>query len=343
MRAHWLIGLFAVTAVAVIVAILVSLPGGPPLAGPLVGTPVVADLAKRLDAAAQVAIVQTGAKATLVKKGEQWSVEELGGYPAEAKKIRAALAALSQLTYQEPKTRKPDLYARLEVEDAGKPDGKSTLVTVADDKGALVAELVVGKRRASDIEGGGESTYVRKPGDAQSWLARGSVDIPANPSAWVDHKIIDLPEAEVTEAQVTQPDGTTATIRREDGADGKLKLVELPAAGKLKRESLLDDTMGGLAGLELQNVRSARDEDFPKDGTVHDRFTAKDGLVVTIELAEKDNVAWARFAATASGAAEERAKTLNAKLSGWEYAIPKGKTTPLTAKLADFLEPAKGS
>ena len=51
---------------------------------------------------------------------------------------------LADMTLVEPKTDKPDLYPRLEVEDPGK--GKSTLVTIKDKSGADIARLIVGKR-----------------------------------------------------------------------------------------------------------------------------------------------------------------------------------------------------
>ena len=62
------------------------------------------------------------------------AVEEKGGYPADVAKVQQALLGLADLTFVEPKTRKPDLYPRLEVEDADKPGTKSTLVTVTDDE-----------------------------------------------------------------------------------------------------------------------------------------------------------------------------------------------------------------
>ncbi len=86
-------------------------------------------------------------------------------------KIRRIVLALADMTLVEPKTAKPDLYPRLEVEDPGK--GKSTLVTIKDKSGAALARLIVGKQRYDRLGEGNDGVYVRKPGDPQSWLARG--------------------------------------------------------------------------------------------------------------------------------------------------------------------------
>jgi hypothetical protein len=52
---------------------------------------------------------------------------------------------------------------------------------------------------------------------------------------------------------------------------------------------------------------------------------------------------WVALSAAGSGAAEAEAKAINDKASRWTYAIPSYKAAQLKMKLADMLEPAKGS
>ena len=56
---------------------------------------------------------------TLIRDGDSWLVAEKGNYPANAAKISQIVRAMADLTLVEPKTQKPDLYPRLEVEDPG--------------------------------------------------------------------------------------------------------------------------------------------------------------------------------------------------------------------------------
>jgi len=49
------------------------------------------------------------------------------------------------------------------------------------------------------------------------------------------------------------------------------------------------------------------------------------------------------ISATGSGSAEAEAKKIEDKVSHWTYAIPAYKANLLKTKLADLIEPAKGS
>ena len=99
------------------------------------------------------------------------------------------------------------------IEDAGAKDSKSTFVTLADTKGALLGELIAGKHRADQLGGGEGGVYVRKPGTAQSWLARGDLDIAGDTSMWLDKTLLDLPVAQVKQAVLAQADGSKVTTR----------------------------------------------------------------------------------------------------------------------------------
>jgi hypothetical protein len=342
MRTKGLIGLLAVTAAAVIVAVVLSMGGGAPAADPLAGTPVLPQVGKQLDAVGRIALVRGETKTTLVHKGKSWVVEEKDGYAADPIKVRHALLGLAELRYVEPKTRKPALYSRLEVEDTGKAGSKSTLVTVADEKGSLLGEIIAGKRRADQLGGGNDGIYVRKPGNQQSWLARGTLDVSGDTTAWLDRKVLDLPEAQVKEAVLTGPDGATVTILR-DKAQDKFHLADLPAGKKLKSDDALDEPAAALANLELTDVEPAKDVELPQDGVAHARYTSFDGLTVTVDLFDKDGGHWARLAASGSGAAEKKAAALNAKLAPWIYGIADYKAKTLRTKLGDLIESPKGS
>ena len=149
---------------------------------------------------------------TFMRDGDDWQVAQKGGYPADAGKVRRIVLAMADMTLVEPKTRKPDLYPRLEVEDPGK--GKSTLVTLKDKSGAALARLIVGKRRYDRLGAGNDGVYVRRPGDPQSWLARGSIDFSDDMASWLDRHIVDIPDSRVAKVSLTQPDGTSLMLSR---------------------------------------------------------------------------------------------------------------------------------
>ena len=343
MQNKGLIGLLAVTLLAVIAAVMVSRGGSGMPGDPLAGTRVLPDVHERLDTVARIAFIHGDARATLVRAGDQWSVEEKGGYPANAVKVHQTLLGLGELAFVEPKTRKPDLYPRLELDDPDKAGAKSTLVTVSDDKGTLLGEIIAGKRKDDALGGGNDGIYVRKVGDAQSWLARGTLEIAGDPAAWLDTKLFDVPADQIKAVTLTAADGGKLAFLRAKAGDAFALTAPPPAGKKLKSDSALNDPAGALGGLELSDVRPAKDVDIPKDGVAQARFEAFDGLVVTVTLFKRDGADWARIDASGTGDGEKRAAALEPKLQPWLFGLSTYKTKLLQTKLDDVLETPKGS
>jgi hypothetical protein len=341
MKHKGLIALLLATAIAVIVAALVSFGGGDNAVNPEADKVVLPEVGKRLGEVARVTLIHGDTKTTLLRQGEAWTVEEKGNYPADAAKLHQALLGLAELRYVEPKTRKPDLYPRIEVEDAGKAGSKSTLVTVSDAKGSLLGEIIAGKRRIDQLGGGTDGIYVRRPGNAQSWLASGTLALPGDSAQWLERGIVDLPRDKVKEAVLTQPDGSTLDIVH-DKPETPLALKGAPADTKLKGDALVEPTTA-LASLTLADVRPAASMPLPATGVTHAEFTSFDGLTIKLALVDQDGKSWARFTASGTGEAEKQAQALNAKLSPWIYAIPEYKAKALRTKLADVTAPPKPS
>ncbi len=338
MKHKGLIALLVATAGAVAVAVLVSFSGDNAGIDPEANKPVLPEIAKRLGEVQRVTLVHGDAKTTLLRQGENWVVEEKGDYPADGPKLHQTLLGLAELRYVEEKTRKPELYPRLEVEDAGKAGAKSTLITVSDAKGSLLGEIIAGKRRIDELGGGTDGIYVRKPGNAQSWLASGTLDLPDDAAQWLDRSIVDVPNDEVKEVVLTQPDGSSLDIAR-DKPEAKLALKGAPKDTKLKSDDVLVEPTTALASLTLSDVRPAAKMPLPETGVAHAVFTSFDGLTVKVALFDQDGKSWATFDVSGSGAAEKEAATLNAKLSPWVYAIPDYKAKSLRTKLADVTAP----
>jgi len=338
-----LAGLVAVTAAAVVAAVLLVRGNAAPKDDPLVGQPVLPEVTHRADDVGRITLVHGGAKTTLLRHGDNWVVEEKGDYPADAAKVHKVVLGLAELTFVEPKTRKPDLYSRLEVGDADKKDAKSTLVTVADAKGSLLGEIIAGKRSIDQLGGGNDGIYVRKPGDAQSWLARGTLQVDGAAPQWLDKKVLDLPQAKVKDATLTAADGGKLAFARAKPEDKFALAVPVPAGKKLKSGDPLDTPAGALADLELSDVAPAKDFAFPTTGVAEARYESFDGLVITVRLAQKDGKDWARIAASGTGAAEKDAAALNAKLQPWIFGLESFKAKMLETKLDDVVETPKPS
>jgi hypothetical protein len=340
MQKRGLIILAAATLALVVLAVVAIATGDRGISRAAPGERALPGLSAKLNDIAAVGIKRSALSLTFVRDGDNWLVAEKGNYPAAAGKVRQIVLAMTDLLLVEPKTQQAEFYPRLDVEDPG--SGKSTLVTLKDKSGATLAELIIGKRRFDRLGTGTDGVYVRKPGDSQSWLARGSLEFSDQLSSWLDRRIVDIPEKRIAKATLTQPDGTKLVISRAKPED-KFTVEDAPADAKFKSETTTSEPAMALETLDLDDVKPAAEMPIPDKDVVAGSFTTFDGLTVDVRLLDKDNMHWVALSAVGSGATEPEAKAIGDKTSRWTYAIPSYKATQLKMKLADLLEPAKGS
>jgi hypothetical protein len=344
MQRNGLIALVVLTIVVAVAAVALSLGNAGPAPIANAGDRVLPVLKDRIGDVAAVAVTKGNATVTLQRRPDNsWVVPEKSSYPADAAKIRQAVLGLESLTFVEAKTAKPDLYPRLEIEDPGKEGGKSALVTLKDGGGAELGKLVIGKKRYDRLGTGIDGVYVRRPGEAQSWLAKGSVELAGDPKDWLDKKVVSVPQGKVKSVTIVQPDGAKVVVGR-DAPDGKFQVADPPADAKMKSDYTINEPAGALDNLELTDVQAAAALPFPAEGVNVAEVETFDGLKVKAQILEKDGTNWLRLSATGTGeAAEKEAKEINDKAGPWVYAIYPYKANPLKNKMADFIEPPKSS
>ena len=323
-----------------IAAVAVSLSGGSHRADPLAGRPVLARI--KSDPSAVAKVVLTGPKATItLNRAESgWTVGEKAGFPADPQKTRRLLLGLAEITYVEPKTALPALYSRLDLDDPGKDKSQSILVEADDAQGAVLGKLIVGKRRIDELGGGNDGVYLRMQGEAQSWLAKGTLDLDGDVLQWLDRRFVDLPDARIKQVTIQQPDGAKIVMAREKPED-KFALKDMPADRKLKSDTILVDPATALQAFDLTDVKRAQDLPFPKDGLVVATYETFDGLTVRVQLLKQGDAFWITLAA--EGGSDEKVKAeaegLNKRWSGWVYGAGSSKGAALATKLEDVLEP----
>jgi uncharacterized protein DUF4340 len=340
MQKRSLILLAAATAVMVVLAVVALATGGYAVsrAGP--DRRAFPGLADKVGEVESVAVRRSGLDLTFERQGDLWLVEQKGDYPAAPGKIRQIVLAVADMTLVEPMTRRPDLYSRLEVEDPGK--GKATLLTLKNKSGAVLARLIVGKRRYDRLGAGNDGVYVRKPGDPQSWLARGALDFSDTPANWLDRGIVDLADSRVAKVSLTQPDGSTLVLDRA-GPNAKFAVVGAPPNAKYKDDTALGQPAMALESLDLDDVRPAAKLPVPSKAVTAASYTTFDGLKIDVNLFQHDNKNWIALAATGSGKTAPEAKKIDQRVSHWVYRIASYKAKMMQTRLADLLASPKGS
>jgi hypothetical protein len=340
MQQRGLILLAAAAAVAVAAAIAAAATGDRTTMSAPANRLAFPALAGELGDVASVALERKGLNVTFRRRGEDWLVVQKGDYPAAPGKLRQLVLSLAEMRFVEPKTRLPDRYARLDVEDPG--NGAAARVAIADKSGQPLARLIVGKRRFDRLGEGENGVYVRKPGDAQSWLASGDLDLSGDLASWLDRQIVDIPYSRIAKVSLTQPDGTRVVLSRAK-PDGQFAVENAPPKTGFKSESTMNEPAMALASLDLDDVAPAARMPVSKSGTAAASYTTFNGLTIDLRLSEKGKTDWVALVATGSGRAAAEAKRIDARVEGWSYAIPSYKAAMLKTRLADLIEPKKGS
>jgi Domain of unknown function (DUF4340) len=240
--------------------------------------PALPELAERPNEVKSLSLTGAGSKliATLEKGDKGWSLKEKGGYPADAGKVREYLLKLSQARLVEQKTANEQRYADLGVND----------VTAADAKGVLVALDGLGKpvQLIVGIMGPrGDATFVRRAGDKQSWLAKGSLVPDKTAANWLDKSVADIPATRVRELSLQNAGARPLRVFKAQESDTNYQVADLPKGRELSSEFAANTLGTTLAGLNFEDVFAAAGAAPPQDGKVHKaKFTTFDGLTVEV-------------------------------------------------------------
>ena len=140
----------------------------------------------------------------IAKHGDTWGLADRGGYPVQPSKLRGMLTALTELRLVEPRTTDPDaIHPARRGGPATAEAATSNLLRVLDASGKPIVALIVGHRRVRTQGNVPEQVYVRRPGDNQTWLAEGSLQVDADPQLWLDRDIMNIDHARIASVTVT--------------------------------------------------------------------------------------------------------------------------------------------
>lgn len=278
------------------------------------GTLVFPGLASRLQEAERVTVTTKGRTLTLVRKDGIWGIAERGGYRAQQDRLRELLTGLTELRVTEARTADPERYDRLGVGDPNKPVTTANLLRVLGPGDKVIAELIVGHRRVRTAGNVPESIYIRRVGEAQSWLAEGRVPVDADPQLWFEREITNIRKDEVASIVSTRAEGTL-----EFGREGDTLVLKSPAEHPKLDEYRVEDVFRGLDSLTLMEVKPAAEQPGEKVGSAV--YTLTDGMKMTVTVYRADVDVWAQFQAAGEGEAKARADALNARLGGWAYQV----------------------
>lgn len=296
----------ATAAAAVAVLVNERLHGGDSVAGTML-YPGLLDRVNDID----FVEVSTTADGTVSARREdgRWGVVQRHGYPADFKTLSGMLYDLARIELIEPRTSKPALYSKIRVEDLDGGGAQSIRIS-AKAGGETVADLLVGFTRPDELGGG---VFVRRSGEAQSWLAKGSFQPVRLLTRFLERNIANVEQRRIHRARLTHADGETVTVSKAGPEETAWVLKgPLPKGRKAKANHELSPLTSWLDFLIFDDVRPAGEVDFSKP-LVSGRFETFDGLVVEVHMVERDGTHWVALAASPGTADPRVAPLLDAR------------------------------
>lgn len=295
-------------------------------------------LKSNVDKIAAIEMVQGSNVLKVAVKDGKWVIASGEDYPANVDAVRRLIFAASEASLVERKTAKPDLLGSLGVGDPKTPGASSRLIRFLDGSGAVIGEIIAGNAKNDAFGASKSGTYVRKPGDDQSWLANRSVDGSTTLSDWAKTRIIDLPTDSIKNASIEVAGQPAYAIVRD--SDGKThRLDPMPAGKKLKYVNSVDEIIESASYVDFRSVRKAGKSDaLPSAGKA--TLVTDNGLKVELDARSDGKQAWLKITPSGEGDGKKAADAMAALVSGWEFEVPVSKMTGLLKKEADLLEDA---
>lgn len=293
------------------------------------------------DATGQIFIQKGLEKLTLKKSpdGKVWSIVERAGYPVDANKVRKLVVKLGQTELIERKTSSEKLYGQLDLGDPKAKDADSKLVRLGDNANKTLAEVVIGKERRGAFGAGKAGTYIRVPGDSQTWLAKLELDASTSVDDWVKPVFFKVDDKKIKSLTVSQGGSVVYKLGAKDKKPGEFDLVDVPAGKKQNAKLRISDLVNGIRTLEMTDVRKALAEDAKPDMTAD--ITMEDGAKYRVGMKRADKKRWMTVAVLANGKDEAAAKKLTDASKGWAFEIADWRAEQTFKKPEDIFEVVK--
>ncbi len=300
MNAKTLYTLIAVAVMALIVAIVINSSNKPQSDVSDQAKPLLPALHGHVNDVSGITLTGADNKVlvTLKRGGDGWSVAEKSGYPADLAKVREFLLKLDAATLIEAKTSNPKHYADLGVDDVAAKDAKGLLVDIAGLSAPL--KLIIGNYNGA----GGGGTFVRLPGQDQSWLTKGNLSVDKNAVDWEKRDLTDIADARLMSVVLTAADAKVLKIFKEHAGDANFKVADVPKGRETSSEFAANTLGSTLAGLKAEDAFAAKDV-APGEKVYKAEYSTFDGLVVDVSAWEKDGKDYAQFSARLDTAAVE--------------------------------------
>lgn len=184
---------------------------------------------------------------TLEREGEDWSIAEAGGYPADPGRVSALIERLRDLRVSRPVVRNARYHESLGVTEDGAQARVRLWLTGEDDPAVTLLFGTAPNYR---------TIHVRRADRDEVYEVRdfATYDVAANAGSWVERKFLSVPDRDVVGIRIENDAGTVALERTVEG----WRMLE-PDDGPADPDAV-DDLLSAVTTLNLSDPEGPLDE-----------------------------------------------------------------------------------
>jgi hypothetical protein len=359
--------LILLVAAGVLVALSILRFGGEKHTGTLkMGDRLFADLP--VNTVAGITIADSENRVTLVKGEKVWQVAERNGYPADFDELRDTVVKLSRLKIGRSFIGSPESLARLSLIPPSTPDASDAgrQITLKDQDGKILADLILGQTRETD-GGGSGGQYLKKIGADTVFLVDGDFRLlKTAPADWLKKEVLDIRADEVASVVCFAGDGPTPAYTLSRPEKGEAARMTPVPPGRTADSAKIDQVLDALAPLTLDDVKPGRgnppaaESDRPRlvyhlydgrrififpESESEDRFTlritAEDDLSDEEAVEETEEGQPSEKKVAPPPVVQKPARQLNEELSPWVFSVKKWQFDSFITQSESLLEAVK--
>jgi hypothetical protein len=211
-------------------------------------------------------------------------------------------------------------------------------ITAYDDKNQVLADVIAGKTEDLGDPNGSVGLFVRRPNEAQTWLAQSWFQPKSNPSDWLDKSVMQIDRSRIQQTDVQPISGSSFSVKRDRPTDADFALANIPHGRELAYPTSADGVAAAVTDFSFDDVKQAKDIDFAN--ATHVVTHTFDGLAIAVDVTKVGDAYWAQISAQAMRpSAEKEARDINAHSGGWAYKLPAYKGQQFMTSLDSLLKP----
>lgn len=211
-----------------------------------------------VNAVVSVTIADAESMVTLVKGDTFWQVQERSGYPADFDELRDLVVKLSRLKIGRSFSASPESLARLSLlaPSASEPSARGKQITLKDQSGEVLADVILGQSRETGSAGGG-GQYLKMAALDTVFLVDGSFQfLKTEPAEWLEKEILDIKAVDVKSVTCFgENEGTPLYTLSRPGEGDPAVLTPVPP-GRTADQAKIDQVFDALAPLSIDDVQA---------------------------------------------------------------------------------------